>query len=1038
MSGGYQPPFRMPCEEVAGNPTIFIGPPIQHSHGPELVHKYSNTTTVDGDPPGERFHDNSGGAACELANGSPLGTWTEPVPANVFTDTGDFVDMAVSRKRGWKAVQGARSPHGTLPWTAPEAGCKTNLCDDGVSGYQAYQSSPSQLLYRTWTPDVHMRNHFDAGEDAGGYWNADKTGARTVAFNNGQVTAPDFITSEERAANFGSGAVIIRHVDGGAGYTDVDGDGVHESDFDSGGTTILDNLDNDLHCSYPHFRADADFDLPGFISAWNGAGHTTPMPLMTDPNSYSCSITSVDADGTWTITASFSRSATVVSWHFTIHQSDIPDGEDNTWEYYGTLTLSDATNFDAYLADCYVLTATWNLTDDHEYPFRTERRGSLAPYVTRKEMDSTSPIGFNPVNVDDPTSPGDLMAWYDDRVYDPADGRTLIYDGSIIGAPKPAGYQNPFIFTFTDVRGCCNKPGDGSTTWVWYPYGTGIYIDDFNTLAGTQIPRNATQVNNYFMAVDKPVWAWIKFADKNNYFPPDCINSDNTPSGAGDTSKIVACKFCEILELWPSQNFYGPAGDMKFWYDETKVACATNVSGSGEGSVWALIDPRTGSAPTWPDPDLIVGGPVVGGFYATGSWDGTNITLGAKQFDLPSNWASKSKPGGTGDDATCFGALRWDTYPSLLGRAAITTIGTTATFATAQPAFGMNSSTHQEQVDLYDASMTAVATNVTATRVDDTHFTTSSAYATAVWVQIHGSPKWYMNDDSPKGDGTALQFWTDTRPAGEQARIGGGTDCDGDPIAVPSDITYADADCNGTSLTVAFPGYGYRKFCQQQFCIPFRPCAPRVLCFSPNGEVFPNGITIAMPTTLVWDSQYGNEWQGVGEFTMVDVFYQEPHFPCNIASCSHWKMDNGLCNGDNPTDCGADPAVGCPDEETDGTPCDETSTPPTYYFPLAPLVEARLTVPSNYGAAQDESAPALPTGIHENEVLPISGGIQIGWLSPVNNAPNVEGVALPPVPPGPESSTGRPGLCAFTWSMHEDLCDAQTGGCRFTYNLLGC
>jgi hypothetical protein len=1030
MSGKYQQPYRMPCEEIADEPSITFGDPFENSVGPEKVDKYTNTTEVDNwdtpppatIPPYEMFHDNSGGGACE-SNGcdpgtTPCGTgWAEPVPANTWSHTpGDKVDFAVAHKRGWKAVQAARSWHGALPWTAPEAGCKTVLCDDGVSGYQEYQSSPSQLKYLTVTYDVHLRNHFDAGEDAGGYWNADKTGARTVNAQSGQITST-LTTSEERAANFGSGAAIIRHVDAGAGYTDVDGDGIHESDFDSGGTTILDDLDNDLHCSFPRFRADADFDLPGFISAWNGA-HVTPMPLMTDPNSYSCSITSSDPDGPWTVAATFSRSATVVSWHFTVHQNDPGDGEDNTFEYYGTITLSSANHGDDVLADIKNnLLSTWPLNDDHLYPWRTDRLGSLAPYVTRLEMANTSPIGFNPVQVDDPSSPGTLIDWYDDRVY-ASDGHTLIYDGSILGAPKPAGYQNAFDFRFTDIRGCCNHPSLGENQWDWYPYGYGMFVDDFNALAGTQLPRNATQWNNYFMAANKPAGAWIVYADHADYFPGDCINSDtDAHSGAGDTAKIVACKYAEILEQWQSQNFAMPAGDAKFWYDETKVACATNVSGSGEGSVWALIDPATGVAPLWPSADQIVGGPVVDGFYEIGSWDGTNVTLGAKAFDLPSNWASKSN----GDDATCFGVLRWSDKPSLLGRVAITTASTTATFATAQPAFGMNSSTHQEQVDLYDASMTAVATNVTATRVDDTHFTTAAAYATAVWAQIHGSPKYYVDDSDFKGDYTVLQWWFDYRPAGEQAAAR--KQCDGTTdIDYPATITYTNADCNAHDLTVDFPSHGYAKFCQQMCCLPFQPCAPRVVCISPNGETWSNGKTIAMPTTLVWDEQYGTRYQGVVDSTMTDLFWQAPHYPCNLDhTCDTWKEDDGSCHANQTSE--GDPCDGneCPD-----TPC-------TLYYAQRPLVEARLTVPSTddtcshaYGPDQDEAGPALPDGI------------QIGWLSPVDTDPGTEGVALPPKAPGPTSATGKPGDCSFTWDLHKTLCDAHDDDCRFGYNPPGC
>jgi hypothetical protein len=133
--------------------------------------------------------------------------------------------------------------------------------------------------------------------------------------------------------------------------------------------------------------------------------------------------------------------------------------------------------------------------------------------------------------------------------------------------------------------------------------------------------------------------------------------ANNARSGAGDTNKIVAQKWAEILEPWSSQNFARPGGNDKFSYDESRVYCATNVSGSGPGSVWSLLDPVTGLAPTTtPEVDDIWGGPSVDGFYLLSGWDGTNVTLGAKQFDVPSNWASQSN----GDDDACFGTTALD------------------------------------------------------------------------------------------------------------------------------------------------------------------------------------------------------------------------------------------------------------------------------------------------------------------------------------------------------------------------------------------
>jgi hypothetical protein len=296
--------------------------------------------------------------------------------------------------------------------------------------------------------------------------------------------------------------------------------------------------------------------------------------------------------------------------------------------------------------------------------------------------------------------------------------------GNVLGAPNPAGYQNYFDFGFQDILGCCFRPPDnpGFQTWSWYQHGWGMDVVTFNNNSGCNLPLNSTQWTNYFQSVNKPQGAWIFYNDKRqDYFGLGCVSSDGV-SAAGDAKALWACKYAEVLEQWPSQDFAMPAGDAKFWFDENQVFCAVNSSGSGEGSTWTLTNPTTGLAPDdGTDFSGIWGGPVVNGFYNVAAYSSGTVTLGTKIYDVPSNWTSQSRD----DEAFCFGKLRWDARPSLLGRAAIAPdiAGTTMTFATAEPAFGMNSSTHQEQVDLYDASMTLLASDITATRIDDAHFT---------------------------------------------------------------------------------------------------------------------------------------------------------------------------------------------------------------------------------------------------------------------------------------------------------------------------
>jgi len=307
-------------------------------------------------------------------------------------------------------------------------------------------------------------------------------------------------------------------------------------------------------------------------------------------------------------------------------------------------------------------------------------------------------------------------------------------------------------------------------------------------------------------------------------------------------------------------------------------------------------------------------------------------------------------------------------------------------------------------VDIYDASMTALATNVTATRIDDSSYSTSASYPTAAWVQITGSAKWYVNDADPKGDYTIDEWKSDFRSFGEYGRLTGILDCSGTQVARPT------TNAGGGPISDATQ---FASFSQAQCCLPFKPCAPRVIAISPNSEVFPNGITYDFPETFIADETYGSKWWKLPQTTMTDLFWQQPHRPCHIEPCALWKQDNGECDHDSDGVC----------PPTEDTPA------PEYFYGYYPLVEARLTVPSvadvcghAYGALQDEAGPALPTGI------------EIGWLSPVDH--DTGDVALPPKPGGPNSGNGVPLAVDTAWGLHKRFCDA--GPCRFNYPRLNC
>jgi len=317
----------------------------------------------------------------------------------------------------------------------------------------------------------------------------------------------------------------------------------------------------------------------------------------------------------------------------------------------------------------------------------------------------------------------------------------------------------------------------------------------------------------------------------------------------------------------------------------------------------------------------------------------------------------------------------------------------------------MNSSTHQEQIDFYDANMNPLATSVAATRVDDSSFSILTPSSLARFVTIAGQ-KYYWNDTAPKGDYAVLTFTSDNRSTGEALRLTGVLDCDGAPVPAPT------TNLGGGPVTQPFA-----NFTQTTGCLPFVPCAPKVVCISPNGETFPNGKTFPFPASFICDEQYGSKWWGIVQSTMTDLFWQTPHHPCNTKPCAQWKQDDGGCHDDSVED-GIEFA--CPGD--DGYTGE--SSPPIYYYAFPPQVETRLTLPCNYGPAQNECPPALPDDI------------QLGWLSPVTNTTG--DIALPPNPPGANGLNGAPMDASTTWDFHSLLCFQNTSGCRFDYSAPGC
>jgi hypothetical protein len=965
-------PFRLPC----GAEKTFRGCCYDHQPAADLRDVYTNSTMVDNwdtgvggtIPPYERYHTSDGGTlSCAIwfcdPSGAPCEAWPLPYATNTFSHApGDQINFAVAHKRGFKNAAARRYWNGVPGYGVSRDGGldTTQCCGDGTikkwNGYRSTINGSKFLTVAISSENILTDYHYDGSGNLTGTTVAfDDTSAVTQSIDatSGLLSFSGFSASPNSSSNHSLAQLAF------AFWTP-------SQIVEKATTPFLDGTPfSTVECTDNSITVkDSDGRIIETLT-WDLAGGTA------DHKTYEWSGTGtqfLDEE----ITMSFSDAG--------LFYSDTI----NTWSSEGgsdlqlaakqvvtmNATLGGSNTSASILADIVAMLALWPLNDDSLYPWRPDSKVSVAPLVSRDEVHTMAfTADFYTVNGDGTLS------------LNTAD--TRVATGDIIGAPLPAGHQNHFDWAYQDWAGCCDRPVDnpGFQTWSWYQVGWGMNVSSFNASAGCSLPLNATQWTNFFQAVNKTQGGSLIYNEpRQDLFGSGCVSSDGT-SGTLDGGALWGYKYAEILDQWPSENFGMPAGDAKFWFDETRVYCATVVD-STHVTLTNTLDGTT--PPDGTDFSGVWGGPVVGGFYNVTGYSGGTLTLGSKVWNVPSNWASKSN----GDEASCFGLLRWPSRPSLLGRAEISTTGTTAIFTTPQPAFGMNLA-GTEQVDIYDAAMTLLAASVTATRIDDSSFTTASSYPTAKYVAITGV-KYYFNDSNPKGDYALLQWWSDFRSKGEYDRLTGVLDCSGTQVARPT------ANAGGGPVEV---NTQFSNFTQVPSCLPFSPCAPRVVCISPNGETFPNGVTYPFPATFDCDEQYGSKWWAWVQVTMTDLFWQPPHRPCNIDPTALWKEDDGSCQADTPD-----------------------TTPPVYYYAHRPQVEARLTLPCNYGVGQNETPPALPDGV------------QIGWLSPVTN--DTGDVAYPPEPPGAAIDRGEPNSANTAWNLHNVFC--ASAGCRFNYLPPGC
>jgi hypothetical protein len=212
-----------------------------------------------------------------------------------------------------------------------------------------------------------------------------------------------------------------------------------------------------------------------------------------------------------------------------------------------TSDLSDTIDADALKAHNYDLLHYWELTDDLQYPIRTDANYSVCPLIRRLEQ----PTAISP-NMYGPSSCSF------------ADANSSYYDGRILGKPLPIGCANYFQW-FHETYNKCNNLGD----ILYYIESYGAYVP-----SGLGLPATTTEWTDVFVMENADSYPMGGFVALNGIW--------NDDGHIMFQDSLVSRKWYEAKISLPSHNFARPCGcaDREAMDGNSSYCSASVITGS--------------------------------------------------------------------------------------------------------------------------------------------------------------------------------------------------------------------------------------------------------------------------------------------------------------------------------------------------------------------------------------------------------------------------------------------------------------------------
>lgn len=1006
----YGLPFRAPCGGWPERRTI-RGGCYQHRKAAEAsITRYENVTRVpdfvqppdppyhaEGIPPYPRRGSNALGDWPQTATGDCIAPpctvgaayqalcdeWPTII-ANVYSTDNTTVDQSQCRKLGFKNVQAMRYWHGMFGFMSHDPGGRYDRIRDNVDrdppssncqcDLEFEQATPDQTKYRTldlvgtykkWADGVLTNNGAAQRKitvNAGSGVMTQDAWSQTAG-DDGTKAATFLYDNRADAANTAAALYVsCIYPKNAPGYTYTE-----TRTGQNYAITVVNDFDN--FAEYTGSVAVQDGTMTG--TQWARDGNTPPGSLPYIVDEFSCTNTTF----TRTHTENQYSGATLVS--------------KEEWQVTGT--LSNPHTAATVLTDINALLGWWDLANDAVYPWRTDGYLSIAPLVSRSEP----PGAVSPLL-------GIMGSGLGEGWTDP---NAAIYDGSVRGGPKPAGYLGYFDSRHRSIRQCVD--GNSNTYHFRYAFGAWNRIPTFDVSHPVYAALNAGDETDFVVPPTATQWTENWFWDNPNLE----FCAGNQPGGAWVIQKqglVMAQKWAEIKIPRPSYNFARPCGADRFLLDETKVACV--LTAVGTPALVTLHQAVTGI--TTGQLCLVCGVTgVTNGVYEVTRTSDTVYELTTLKWLAPARTDC-----GTG----IFGKLRWQTAPPICGRLAVasaTQNGSAVDIVLAAAAPYLRTG---DAVSFTDVG--GLGANLGVTVADETHFSvtgTVGAYGGGGYVASYGAAGYQWNDEDAKGDFLWAEWLFDYRDYQERNRV-----------IDNADYCSNCEDHEPASRALIRPyqaGHGMpqevRTFTVVEDCLAFSVCDPQVMCLSPNGEVWANGKTRGFPS-LPLDERYGARWQGAVVQHMENPLWQAPHRACvegvdpayRFSECAHGE-DDGTCQQDT---CFEDVYGGQGD----------------HYFPHRPLVEARASVPAG-ASLPTATGEAIDSAGDYGLSMPGSDAVHIGFLgiAALNvSATPVDGNVLPP-PAGmgyispAEDTLAQPQPVLTPWGLYirEMLCVCGSG-----------